>query len=273
MCFCQSGLVCVCVFEVRCLCCKSLKRLSSSASAFSDAGSIVECHSHCFHFPVGKCFADEWCPGFLSPLSHSLRLFCFPSIKISHSHLLPRVLFLSPVSQHLCVSAFVYTKKMFTKLLVRVHKSALCAHINITAGLLSLLRDLGSYGARCIIFLCPVLWQHLRAEGFSIVFVLYRPGISVHLPLSSVWVWDSMSSVRASLKEARFSRQKRLTRITHLPTTVSVPTLVLCPLTHPFTSHYPYYYCWLFELNSMLLYQQYCWLFSSSDHLLHFIIH
>lgn len=39
------------VFKVKCWCCKSLRRgYAEVPSAFSDAGSIVECHSGCFHF-------------------------------------------------------------------------------------------------------------------------------------------------------------------------------------------------------------------------------
>lgn len=73
-----------------------------------------------FTFPVGKGFTGEWCPVFFPSLSHFLQLFCFPSIRISHSHTLPHVLILIPVLQHPWVSALIYTKKTFTKLQVQV---------------------------------------------------------------------------------------------------------------------------------------------------------
>lgn len=109
------------VFKVKCWCCKSLRRgYAEVPSAFSDAGSIVECHSGCFHFSCWEGLRWWMMSCVFSSLSHFLQLFCFPSIRISHSHTLPHVLILTPVLQHPCVFALIYTKKTFTKLQVRV---------------------------------------------------------------------------------------------------------------------------------------------------------
>lgn len=134
-------------------------------------------------------------------------------IRLSHTQMFS-------LTQYLC-SHILSENKGISDEALRV-RSLICRHRSHKHGWFRI--NLCSYRARCITFLRPALGQQ---EGFYCFFYVGQ-GCQFMRSCSSVWLWDSMSSVPASLKEPRFSRQQ-----THTRSHTHQTHLRLCPRSGP----------------------------------------